>query len=177
MLSHVNKVYSLAFLGICSIGQIRRYLDKDSAEKLVHAFVTSRLDYCNSLLYGLPHKLISKLTEKTECSRETGARSEKTWSYQSGPKRPSLAPNQKACCLQDLAHHLQNTQQRRSGLYSRHCHTLQTCTWSSFSFTGAACCPTTLNKKLWCKSFLNCWTKTLERTASSHSQIPIYRPV
>ena len=61
MLSHVNKVYSQAFLVIRSIGQIRRYLDKDSAEKLVHAFVTSRLDYCNSLLYGLPHKLISKL--------------------------------------------------------------------------------------------------------------------
>ena len=32
-----------------------------SAEKLVHAFITNGIDFCNSLLYGLPNYLISKL--------------------------------------------------------------------------------------------------------------------
>ena len=43
------------------IGQIRKYLDMYATEKLVHAFITSKLDYCNSLLYGLPQYLINKI--------------------------------------------------------------------------------------------------------------------
>ena len=36
------------------IGRLRKYLDEDSTKKLVNAFVISKLDYCNSLYYGLP---------------------------------------------------------------------------------------------------------------------------
>ena len=46
---------------IRKIGKLRRYLDQDSTEKLVHAFVTSRLDSCNAILYRLPDKELSKL--------------------------------------------------------------------------------------------------------------------
>ena len=31
-------------------------MSKNDAEKLIHAFVTSRLDYCNALLSGYPDK-------------------------------------------------------------------------------------------------------------------------
>ena len=33
----------------------------DSTEKLIYAFVTGRLDYCNGILYGLPGNLTPKL--------------------------------------------------------------------------------------------------------------------
>ena len=34
--------------------QIRKYLTQDSAEILIDAFISFKLDYCNSLLYGIP---------------------------------------------------------------------------------------------------------------------------
>ena len=43
------------------IGKIRTLLDQAATEKLVHAFVTSRLDYCNSVLYGCPEFQLNKL--------------------------------------------------------------------------------------------------------------------
>ena len=42
----VSKVCSKAFRGLYSIRQIRKYLSEDATKVLVHAFVTSHLDYC-----------------------------------------------------------------------------------------------------------------------------------
>jgi len=36
-------------------------LSLTNAEQLVHAFMTSRLDYCNAILGGCPARLIIKL--------------------------------------------------------------------------------------------------------------------
>ena len=54
MSSHVGKVCSKAFRGLYNIRQIRKFLSEDSTKTLIHAFVTSHLDYCNSLLCGIP---------------------------------------------------------------------------------------------------------------------------
>ena len=40
---------------------VRKYLSKEHTEQLIHAVITSRLDYCNSLLYGIPEYQIKKL--------------------------------------------------------------------------------------------------------------------
>ena len=40
---------------------MRKYLNQANTERLVHAFIASRLDSCNSLLFGLPAKEINKL--------------------------------------------------------------------------------------------------------------------
>ncbi len=43
------------------IVKLRNMLSVSDAEKLVHAFMTSRLDYCNALLGGCPASSINKL--------------------------------------------------------------------------------------------------------------------
>ena len=49
------------FFHIRNIARIKRHLPFESNQILIHAFVTSKLDYCNSLYYGLPNCLIQKL--------------------------------------------------------------------------------------------------------------------
>ena len=44
-----------------NISKIRIYLSRDATEILIHAYITSKLDNCNSLLYGLPIYMINKL--------------------------------------------------------------------------------------------------------------------
>jgi len=61
MSTHVSSLCKSASFVLKRIGNIRQYLDQPSTEKLVHAFMSSKLDYCNSLLYGLPDKGISKI--------------------------------------------------------------------------------------------------------------------
>ena len=61
METHINKVCSSGFYYLHNLRRIGRYLSQDCLVTLIHAFVTSRLDYCNSLMYGLPQCHISKL--------------------------------------------------------------------------------------------------------------------
>ncbi|PFX25397.1 hypothetical protein AWC38_SpisGene9986 [Stylophora pistillata] len=61
MSTHVTKACASAFYYLYSIQHIRKYLSRESTERLVHAFITSRLDYCNGLLYGAPEYQIKKL--------------------------------------------------------------------------------------------------------------------
>ena len=61
MNSHVNNICSNAFYYLYNIRRIRKYLSRQSTEMLIHAFVSSCVDYCNSLLYGLPAYQLNKL--------------------------------------------------------------------------------------------------------------------
>ena len=56
----VTQVQS-SFYHLRKIRLIRKHLTFDAAQLLVQALVTSKLDYCNSLLYGLPKNVIKQL--------------------------------------------------------------------------------------------------------------------
>ena len=58
---HVKNVCQASFYYLKNINKTRRYLSQDATEILIHAYITSRLDNCNSPLYGLPSYMINKL--------------------------------------------------------------------------------------------------------------------
>ena len=55
MSTHISMLCTLTFFHLHNISRIRKLLSLEEANTLVHSFVTSRVDYCNSLLYGLTH--------------------------------------------------------------------------------------------------------------------------
>ena len=58
---HVSVVSATSFHSLRQLRRVRHSLDIESTTTLVHAFVTSRLDYCNILLAGSPKTVIDKL--------------------------------------------------------------------------------------------------------------------
>ena len=61
MSKHITNVCNSAFFYLHNIKSIMKYLHEDSLHTLVHAFVTNRLDYCNSLLHGASKEQIAKV--------------------------------------------------------------------------------------------------------------------
>uniref|UniRef100_A0A4W5LB64 Reverse transcriptase domain-containing protein n=1 Tax=Hucho hucho TaxID=62062 RepID=A0A4W5LB64_9TELE len=59
--SHISSLVKNYFFHLRNIARLRSSLTLADAETLIHALITSRLDYCNALLLGLPKKLIARL--------------------------------------------------------------------------------------------------------------------
>ena len=59
--SYVNQISKVSYLEIRRLGHLRSYLDINEASALASALILSRLDYCNSLLAGLPNDKLQKL--------------------------------------------------------------------------------------------------------------------
>ena len=58
---HVTAVCQSSYFYLSKIASIRHLLNQSTTEALIHAFVSSRLDYCNGLLFGITKQNLSKL--------------------------------------------------------------------------------------------------------------------
>ena len=58
---HVKKLCQVCHYHLRNSGKIRDLIDAHTTHMLAHAFITSRLDYCNSLLVGIPKFLKERL--------------------------------------------------------------------------------------------------------------------
>ena len=55
MNKHITNICKGCFFHLRKIARIKNHLSTSDIQTLVHAFITSKLDNCNSLLYGLPN--------------------------------------------------------------------------------------------------------------------------
>ena len=59
--SHIKSVTKSAYYHLKNAARLSGFMSTEELKKLVHAFITSKLDYCNGLLTGLPKQTLRKL--------------------------------------------------------------------------------------------------------------------
>ena len=58
---HVFHILQTSYMHIRKLRSLRKYITQESMKTLVHCFIISRIDYCNSLLYGISEESLDKL--------------------------------------------------------------------------------------------------------------------
>ena len=58
---HVQNICKSSYFHLKNISSMRHYLDLKTTESLIHAFISNKIDYCNSLLSGVNKQHIDKL--------------------------------------------------------------------------------------------------------------------
>ena len=58
---HISGICKSTHFHLRGIGRIRNLLTFDATAQLIHALITSRLDFCSNILYNLPNKQIERL--------------------------------------------------------------------------------------------------------------------
>ena len=61
MSANTSEIVRCCYFHIHHIGQINKFLPRQTRERVVNALVTSRLDYCNSLLYATVDKNFARI--------------------------------------------------------------------------------------------------------------------
>ena len=90
MQNHISNMCRSSSYALHMIGKVRKYLDQATTEKLVHAFVMSRLDNCNSLLIWIASIPPLQNAVHTELGSQNCLQEEITRSYISNFKWVTL---------------------------------------------------------------------------------------
>ena len=90
-LSHISVVCNSCFYHMWDLRRICRHLDLDSAKLHATALVSRRLDYCNSILYGIADIDLSRLQACTESTGHPGDKVSCIYSQYSTASFSSLA--------------------------------------------------------------------------------------
>lgn len=88
LLGTIKPVSSSAFCHLHNIAEGQHFLSQRDAEILIHAFISSRLHYCNSLLSGCPNNLLKVLARTRKRDRISPVWASLRWLCASRFKNP-----------------------------------------------------------------------------------------
>lgn len=74
--NHIRNVAKGCFFKLHNMFKIRKCITDEAAKTMVHSMITSKLDYCNSIFYGLPDCSLKSLSsvQKTAARLITGTK-------------------------------------------------------------------------------------------------------
>ena len=138
---HVMNTFKMAFYHLRNIARIRNCLSQDHAETLVHAFISSKLDYCNDLLYGLPKSVIDKLQYAQNCAARLVIRTRSSEHITQVLRRLHWLPvrQRRRNYLQNSTFYLQSTEWHGAKVYSRSSSALRSDEAIAILFKKLAC--------------------------------------
>ena len=103
-----QQFFTSCFYHIRDLQCIRHYLDLDSAKLLATALVSNRLNYCNSLLYGMADTDLTKVSTYSELIDPLDDKVTSVYLQCSTSSFPSLVAIKVWNIVQDMFGDLQN---------------------------------------------------------------------
>ena len=166
---HVQRICQTSFYQLRQLWSVRCSLSVRTCTALLHAFVTSRLDYCNSLLAGIRDDLIDQLQTVMQVAARPGpqevqVRSNLGWHSWSS----ALAPHPFKNRLQAGSSRLQVSPWYRSCIpYGDACTEINCSGPLPPSLDGErrSSCAENKNKNDWATKLRHFWARPLEQTA------------
>lgn len=102
MNKHVNFLCKTAFYHQGNLATIRRFPSHKHCEILIHAFVTHRIDHCNSLSFGLLQHLSQKAPICSKCCGPSPYLFKEIWPHFPNFERTTLVGRQVKDRAQDF---------------------------------------------------------------------------
>ena len=94
MREHITSVCRASHFHLQNIGSVRCYLTPETCATLVHSLISSKLDYCNSLLIELPEPQINSPSAHPKLCRTYYQSTAPSWTHNTSPWESALVPVQ-----------------------------------------------------------------------------------
>ena len=172
MKQHIAKVAASCYYHLRRLRQIRRRVGGEVATRLVLALIVSRIDYCNSVLAGLPQSTIAPLQRVQNASArlvfELGTREHVTASLL---QLHALAASPLASPVQAVLSYALHLSPEVSGLPIRH---REACRSQSFTrrptiFFNNDLRDAAATDNMWRARLFSRWACCVERSTGSHA--------